>query len=132
VSERDKTTSFKRMLDTVPTAHGAFAFGDSARVRVTPLTDEAGVAGRLGTVNGITTVSLGYATNLLGDPVDDIAVNLRFDTPPTTAWLTPDLLEFVDHNPGTTIGVGDKSWVRTADGDWVPLPPGARAKEDRP
>ena len=34
------------------------------------------------------------------------------------AWFSAELVEFVDHAPGTAPSIANKSWVRRADGTW--------------
>jgi hypothetical protein len=44
-------------------------------------------------------------------------VNVAFDDG-TSTWLTPDLVEFIDHQPGTEIGIGGHTFRRAASGEW--------------
>jgi hypothetical protein len=41
-----------------------------------------------------------------------------FDGRPESLWLAPELLEFIDHAPGTEIEIGSKRFIRAASGDW--------------
>ena len=92
-------------------------FGDRVRIRAGPATETAGYSGRVGQVLGWTTPSHGYVDEVVvGEPLDDIAMNVDFED--TSAWFATDLIEFLDHGPGTTIGIGDKEFVRQADGTW--------------
>lgn len=94
-------------------------FGDRVRIRVAPETIGAGVDGRTGQVYGTTTPSKGYVTDaILGELMVDLAINVQLDDEDLSVWIVPDLLELIDHAPGTTIGIGDASFVRQRDGSW--------------
>ena len=41
------------------------------------------------------------------------------DDPNYALWLDPDLVEFVDHTPGTTARIGNRSFTRSAGGEWI-------------
>ena len=107
-------------------------FGDLVRVRTTPVTEAAGVAGRVGTIHGWTTPSLGYADHVIGDPIDDVALAVHLGGKDPAVWLTPDLVEFVSYQAGQTMGVAGHTYVRKADGDWEEVPPTAGTRQDRP
>jgi len=100
------------------TERAGLAFGDRVRVRATDDTVAAEVAGRLGTIQGQTTVSLGYATSIVGEPEDDVAVNVGFDDG-GNAWIAPHLVEFMDINAGSQIRIGDDTLTRNELGEWV-------------
>jgi hypothetical protein len=95
-------------------------FGDRVRIRQTVETEAAGLAGRSGIVHGITTVSVTGVT-VIGKPEEDTAINVFFDESNEDVWLAPQLVEFVNHNPGTTITISGvpKRWTREDTGDWV-------------
>ena len=98
----------------------AISFGDHVRVRVTPHSERAGVAGLVGQVYGETTPSV-TSVEVIGDLSSDFAINVYFEERRTALWFAPDLLECVDHAPGTEVtlkGVA-KRWVRSANGEWV-------------
>jgi hypothetical protein len=107
-------------IDTLEQRAG-IGFGDTARVHVTPVTEAAGVAGRVGTVLGHTTRSLGYVADIIGSSPDDLAVNVAFDDG-VSVWLTPDLVEFVDHQPGMEIGIAGVTYRRSANDEWEEAP----------
>jgi len=44
---------------------------------------------------------------------------LSDDDPNNALWLDPDLVEFVDHTPGTTARIGNRSFTRSAGGEWI-------------
>jgi hypothetical protein len=95
-------------------------FGDRVRVRRAPETEAAGLAGRSGIVYGITTVSI-TGVAVVGEPEEDTAINVFFEDSGEGVWLAPPLVEFVDHNPGTTVAISGvpKEWTRNAAGEWV-------------
>ncbi len=95
-------------------------FGDHVRVRQAPETEAARIAGRIGTVYGVTTVSV-TRVDVIGTASADTAVNVHFDEPNESVWLAPDLIEFVDHAAGTTISVRgvSKIWTRDVSGAWI-------------
>jgi len=100
--------------------HLPAGFDDRVRIRRTAETEAAGLAGRSGIVHGVTTVSVtGIA--VVGKPKEDTAINVFFDESREGVWFAPELVEFVDHNPGTTITISGvaKRWTRDATGDWV-------------
>ena len=97
---------------------------DRVRVRATSITEAAGLAGRIGQVYGETVPSSSGVgrEEIIGELKEDYAVNVHFDELNKSAWLTRDLLEFVDHAPGTQITVGGTTRVRTATGEWIENP----------
>jgi hypothetical protein len=98
-------------------------FGDNVRVLRTPETERAGLAERLGCVYGATTPSV-TNVEVIGHLSDDCAINVHFEDLNQAFWFAPDLLEFVDHAPGTEAwvqGSPTKS-VRQPDGSWLEVP----------
>ena len=56
---------------------------------------------------------------VIGGLDEDEALNVHFDDDEVVdAWFRPDLVEFVDHSPGTTGRIGDAHLVRHAEGGW--------------
>jgi hypothetical protein len=99
------------------------SFGDNVRVLRTSETDRLGIAGRLGNVYGETTPS-NTEVEVVGELTRDYALNVYFDDVDQSFWLAPELLEFVDHAPGTEAwleGSPTKS-VRQPDGTWLEVP----------
>lgn len=94
-------------------------FGDNVRVRNAPATEEAGVAGCAGQVYGETTPSV-TGVEVIGNVADDYALNVQLDGHDNTYWFAPELLEIVDHAPGTELRLDGvkKKWVRREDGSW--------------
>ena len=100
-------------------AEPSLDFGDRVRIRAAPQTVEAGIAGRVGQIYGTTTPSAGYVTDpIIGMLRSDVALNVRLDASDISVWIAPDLLELIDRAPGTTIGIGDASFLRQPDGLW--------------
>ena len=105
------------------------SFGDNVRVVETPLTTGLGLAGLVGQVYGETTPSV-TRVEVVGEAGGDYAVAVQFDGKPESIWFAPQLLEFIDHAPGTEVVVGNKRIVRSASGEWVEDQP--QSKPSRP
>ena len=99
------------------------SFGDNVRIIETSLTMKSGLAGLIGNVYGETTPSV-TNVEVIGELRDDLAFNVYFEDKKDNYWFAPDLLEFVDHAPGTIITLDgvDKKWVRTDNGEWNEKP----------
>ena len=98
----------------------AISFGDNVRVLSTPATVGRRLAGLIGQVYGETTPSL-TKVEVIGETTEDYAINVFFKERGEALWLTEELLELVDHAPGTEIrlkGV-QRKWVRASDGQWT-------------
>jgi hypothetical protein len=92
---------------------------DRVRVRSSAETDALAVAGLVGQVYGFTTPSV-TGVEVVGTLTGDYALNVHFDGRKETLWFAPELLEFVDHAPGTRVGLGPgREWVRAESGQWV-------------
>src|SRR5262245_5974487 len=103
-------------------------FFDRVKIRTVAETEKAGIAGRSGVIYGATTVSV-TGDEVIGSTAGDVALNVKIDEFEETVWVAPYLVEFTDHNAGTTItlyGVA-KRWTRDASGNWIvskrPIPP---------
>jgi len=98
----------------------AITFGDKVRILTTPETTALGLAGRVGQVYGETTPSA-TGVSVVGQPAQDYALNVHFEGQKDTFWFAAELLEFVDHSPGTEIQLGGTAnkWVRSETGEWV-------------
>jgi hypothetical protein len=103
-------------------------FGDRVRIRESPETIDAGVAGLEGDVYGFTTPSVTGADVIGGSP-DDTAVNVSIGAH-GALWFLPDLLEFLHYNAGMEIVVGNIRSVRQVDGSWSQSDVGARPSSD--
>ena len=98
-------------------------FADTARIRSSPETEALGLAGREGVVYGHTTPSYSHV-EVIGSGGDDFAINVHFADLKRGYWFVPDLLEFVRHNPGTTMRLEGSvtQSVQQADGTWREVP----------
>ena len=81
------------------TDSSAVSFGDSVRVRSTPLTERLGLANLVGNVFGETTPSV-TGVEVIGDSEVNHAVYVFFADEKQGFWFAPELLEFIDHAPG--------------------------------
>lgn len=96
------------------------SFGDNVRIRETKETVAAGVAGLRGQVFGETTPSV-TGVDVIGTPAADHALNVHLEERGEAYWFASELVELVDHAPGTEIRLDgvDKRWIRTKDGGWT-------------
>ena len=101
-------------------SESTISFGDNVRVRASPLTQGLGLAGMIGQVYGETTPSV-TNVEVIGEIQEDFAINVFFDERKEAFWFAPELLELIDHAPGTEIRLDgvSKKWVRTASGEWA-------------
>jgi hypothetical protein len=93
-------------------------FGDNVRIRSTPLTVQLGLADLSGSVYG-ESVPSSSGVQVTGPCPDDFALNVVIPGREGSIWLAPDLVEFVDHSPGTEIKVGSTRLIRAASGEWI-------------
>lgn len=95
------------------------SFGDTVRVKEAPETTRLDLAGRQGSVFGVTTPSV-TGVEVIGKLSDDFALNVNFEDCLGEYWFAPELLEFVDHGAGAEITLEGvpKKWTRTEDGEW--------------
>jgi hypothetical protein len=101
-------------------ARAEITFGNRVRIRTTPQATAAGLAGELGEVRGETTPSV-TGVDVIGSTESDRALHVHVDHLDRGAWFSVDMLEFIDHGPGTVItldGVGTQ-WKREPTGEWV-------------
>lgn len=99
------------------------SYGDNVRVIRTAETERLGIADMIGNVYGETTPSE-TRVDVVGKLDSDYAVNVYFESLDVSYWFGPQMLEFVNHAPGTEIhvhGSGFKS-VRQPDGTWRDIP----------
>jgi hypothetical protein len=94
------------------------SFGDQVRFRDVPRTRALGLAGRVGQVFGQTTPSVS-GVEVVGPADADYAICVALEDNVEPRWFSPQLLESVDHAPGTTASLGGKHFVRTAAGEWI-------------
>ena len=103
--------------------HSNVSYGDNVRIRRTAETEGLGIADMIGNVYGETTPSESKV-QVIGKPEVDYALNVYFDTLDSSYWLAPQLLEFVNHAPGTEVHVHGSPFksVRQPDGTWKDMP----------
>jgi hypothetical protein len=111
--------------------HKPIRLGDNVRVRSTPETGPLGLARKIGQVNGHTTPSV-TCIKYIGETRQDLAFNVFFKDRNEAFWFAPELLEFVDHAPGTEIQVGSTKWVRTEFGEWKKIKKSSKPKPISP
>jgi hypothetical protein len=99
------------------------SFGDNVRVRSNELTESAGLAGLIGQVYGETTPSK-TGVEVVGKITNDYALNVFFIELDESVWLIPELLEFIDHAPGTEFQIegASQKFVRNTSGKWATVP----------
>ena len=102
------------------TSERAAEFGDRVLVLSAPATNAAGIAGQRGVVYGITTPSVTGVT-VVGSAALDKALNVFFEESGQNFWLAPQLVEFIDHDPGATMNLKGvpKQWTRDSAGAWI-------------
>jgi hypothetical protein len=100
--------------------HRPVSFGDNVRIRSTPVTTERGLAGLRGQVYGETTPSV-TGVEVIGDRRANFAVNVHLEEKGEAYWFAEELIEFLDHAPGTEIRLEGvpKKWSRSANGEWI-------------
>jgi hypothetical protein len=75
------------------------------------VTDATGVAGQTGIVYGGTTPSV-TKVEVIGDISDDHASAVKVEGRAESLWFAENLLEFIDHQPGTTMSIADRRFTR--------------------
>lgn len=105
---------------------GQLSFGDNVRVLTTPETAERGLAGLTGQIRGVTTPSV-TNVEVIGGVLENCAFAVEIQGQSAALWFSPNLLELVDHAPGTEITIKGvaKKWTRAADGSWIESKTGA-------
>lgn len=95
------------------------SFGDNVRVLSSDITIQKGLVGLTGQVYGETTPSC-TGVEVIGELKSDYAINVHFEERNESLWFAPELLEFVNHAPGTVITLKGvpKKWTRTESGEW--------------
>ena len=97
---------------------GSLRFGDIVRIRQTPETLQAEIAGLVGTMYGFTTPSVtGVAT--VGALADDLALNVHVDSLGQAFWLDPSDIELVERPETLEFSVAGKTiQVTQRDGEF--------------
>ena len=93
-------------------------FGDHVRIKSSPDTEAAGIAGLEGDVHGFTTPS-STGVEVLGGAPGDYALHVYIEGYEGELWLRPELLEFLDHSAGQEMVIGNHKAIRQADGTWL-------------
>jgi hypothetical protein len=98
-------------------------YGDNVRIRRTPETERLGIAESIGNVYGETAPSE-TRVDVIGQPTSDYALHVYFDSLKKSYWFAPEMLEYVDHAPGTEVHVHGSPFksVRQRDGSWKEVP----------
>ena len=98
-------------------------FADRVRIKSSNETQRLGLAGREGQVYGWTTPSV-TGVSVIGSSTDDSAINVHLDELDQALWFSEDLIEMIDHGPGTVVSLDgqETEWVRLANGDWEERP----------
>ena len=93
-------------------------FGNKVKVKSSPLTEEKGLAGKVGEVYGQTTPSI-MELEIIGKPKEDFAVNVHFDDLGQSFWFDEELLETIDDGEDATITLDgvDKKWTKGTNGE---------------
>ena len=102
---------------------GRLTMGDNVMMRDTDLTRALGIARATGSIFGETRPSTS-GVEVMGDCADDFAVCVHLDSLKLEFWFSADLVEFVDHAPGSTMEIGGTHYVRDVDGRWHECEPG--------
>ena len=109
-------------------------YGDNVRIRRTPETERLGIAEVIGNVYGETTPSE-TGVEVIGELLSDYAHQVYFESLKKSYWFAPEMLEFVNHAPGTEVHVHGTAFksVRQRDGTWkdVPIDPTAQSPGSR-
>jgi len=109
-------------------------YGDNVRIRRTPETERLGIAEAIGNVYGETTPSE-TGVEVIGELLSDYAHQVYFESLRKSYWFAPEMLEFVNHAPGTEVHVHGTAFksVRQRDGTWkdVPIDPAAQSPGSR-
>lgn len=93
------------------------SFGDKFRIRSEKATESKAVAGKTGIVHGQTTPSV-TGVEVIGFATEDYAIAVMVEGHYEALWFAESLLEFVDHQPGTTIDVAGRRLIRDERGEW--------------
>ena len=92
-------------------------FGDRVRIRHTETTETLGIAGQMGFVNGRTTPSV-TGVEVIGSSSKDFAIAVTLEAQAKQLWFAEEILEFVDHGPGTTVETAGRKLIRDEHGRW--------------
>jgi hypothetical protein len=92
---------------------------DHVRIRHTPVTEAAGIAGLEGSVYG-ESVPSSSGVEVIGPAPEDFAINVYVTERAESYWLAPEHVEFLDYNAGAELRIGQlrTKFVRRVDGGW--------------
>ena len=98
------------------------SYGDNVRIARTSETERLGIAELVGNVYDEAHPSL-TEIEVIGE-LKTNALNVYFDSLDASYWLAPQLLEFVNHAPGTEVHVHGSPFksVHQRDGSWKSVP----------
>jgi len=106
------------------------SMGDRVRIIDTAETRQGGWAGLAGDCWGVTTPSI-TQVKVIGGPADQ-AFHIHFDSDSIAdAWFHPDLVDYIDHAPGTEITVAGARLVREPTGEWRRMEADPSSPRDR-
>ncbi|MEL7270831.1 MAG: hypothetical protein AAGL34_14760 [Bacteroidota bacterium] len=94
--------------------------GSKVRIKKTPETEDKGLAGREGIIQGHTTPSI-MDIEVIGTLTEDFAINVQFDELKKSYWFAEDLIEILDNGQGAEITIkgDDKKWIKDKKGRWT-------------
>jgi hypothetical protein len=98
------------------------SFGDKVRIRRDKATESKGIAGQTGIVHGETTPSV-TGVEVIGSASEDYAIAVMVEGHSQALWFAANLLEFVDHQPGTTMKIAGRTLIRDEHGEWKEAQP---------
>ncbi len=93
-------------------------FGDTVKIKENPDTIKIGVQGKIGQIYGWTEPSVSGA-KVIGTLQKDFAYNVYVEQDNQDFWFPEEYLEFIDHGAGTEVSIGNSSFIRNQDGEWV-------------
>lgn len=96
------------------------SFGNKVKIKSTPETAKRGLAGKTGNVFGQTTPSI-TEVEVIGEAVNDFAVNVYFEDLKNSYWFAEELIETVDTGVGSVITLNgvDKKWTKDSNSNWI-------------
>ncbi len=97
-------------------------FGDRVRIRSTEATENLGIAGQMGIINGRTTPSV-TNVDVVGKATKDLAIAVTLVAQTKQLWFAEEVLEFVDHGAGTIVEAQGRKLIRDEHGSWREVKP---------
>lgn len=98
-----------------------FHFGDDVSVVNNPETSAIGISTLVGKVYGFSTASGGQvaAEEIIGESENDLIINVYFETLDSSCWLAESLIVFQGIDPGQTVNIAGRKFIRSQDGTWI-------------